>query len=110
LANNFELGKGGSSDDVVIEDDEVVVGVTLRSGLLVDSLQFNIKNEKGKLRPSNKFGQDGGGEQSVNVPSGMGFSHKFISQLNLGCRISGIYGRSGKYLDCIGFYYTENKK
>ena len=60
--------------------------IVLRTGGLVDSLKF-ITN-KGKESP--KFGGNGGGERIYTIPKGW--------------KLMGIYGKSGRLLDRIGFY------
>ena len=80
-------GKGGGENFFDVPMGESIKQVIVRSGTMVDSLQF--VTDKGTK--SQKFGGKGGSKHVETVPDGS--------------KIVGIYGRSGDLLDSIGFYY-----
>ena len=65
--------------------------VRIRSGTLVDSIQITYRLRNGKYYTDAHHGGTGGGLHTFNVNVGKGE------------RITGVFGRSGKELDQLGF-------
>ena len=78
-------GSGGSAYTWNVPQWDCIIAINVRHGAYVDSLEFLTR--KGSRSP--KFGGNGGRFSYVSLPN---------------C-LRGIYGRSGKYLDQIGFHY-----
>lgn len=78
-------GFGGAAATYYVPYGECITKILVRHGAYVDSLQF--VTDQGKYSP--KYGGNGGRLSTVNLP----------------CCLRGIYGRSGAYVDQIGFYH-----
>ena len=79
-------GGGGGGLNIIninVDSGERIIGISGRTGGLVDQLTF-ITNHGRIFGP---YGGNGGGQFTVN-----------------GCLLRGILGRSGRLLDSIGFY------
>ena len=79
-------GNGGGIKTWNVPEGSEITQVVLRTGSLVDSLQF-ITN-KGIESP--QFGGNGGDRRLFTVPKGW--------------KLVGIYGKRGRLVDRIGFY------
>jgi hypothetical protein len=84
--NSSHGGNGGRQSYWTVSRGDCINRIAVRYGAYVDSLQFFTK----RGRSSPKYGGNGGNYKLVN--------------LGRKC-LRGIYGRSGAYLDQIGFYY-----
>ncbi len=80
-------GDGGCGYMWTVPNEQYVIKVILKTGGLVDSIQF-VTNT-GLCSP--KFGGMGGNEKVINVPEGS--------------RIVGFFGRCGKLLVKVGFVF-----
>jgi hypothetical protein len=80
-------GPGGQQNIFRLESGEYIIGLSLKYGDYIDSLE--IRTNK---RTSSKYGSTGGKKSSrIDVPSGN--------------QAVGLTGRAGKYLDSIGLVY-----
>ena len=79
-------GCGGRQNYWNVGNNDCITAIEVRHGAYVDSLQFFTKYNKS----SPKYGGNGGSYSYVNL---------------WGKCLRGIYGRSGAYVDQIGFYY-----
>lgn len=76
-------GTGGDESSFKLDEGEFIKRVTGRSGKYVDQLTFHTS--KGKTH--GPYGDTGGGSFEIG-----------------GLNVGGFFGRSGKYLDAIGFF------
>jgi hypothetical protein len=79
-------GGGGTAHDIVFNPGEQIIAVVGRSGDYLDNIAFLTEDRQGVRRTHGPFGGQGGSPFIVNA------------------RVNGFFGRSGAYIDQLGFF------
>lgn len=83
-------GSGGGKNSLTLAADEYIMNVKVRSGSLIDKLEFGTNTNRW-----GQYGGNGGGESVFSAPTG--------------AMLGSIRGRSGSKLDAISFVFVPLK-
>lgn len=85
-------GSGGRAFNELPDDCEAVVDrIRIRSGRRLDSIQITYKLSNGRTYTGRKYGENGGSPHTVDI------------RVDEAERIIGVFGKSGRKVDQIGF-------
>ncbi|CAO2142316.1 unnamed protein product [Urochloa humidicola] len=118
--NKFEIAKfgpwggdGGSQRDIKVLPYRLN-RVTIRSGTIIDAIEFSYTDNGGQYHTAGPWGGQGGGNNSFQLgPSEFltgvsGSIGQLENKMTSNGSIVGFFGRAGRYLDSIGVY-TNHK-